>query len=204
MNFKTIDATGKQCPIPVVEANKGFKSFTEPGILEVLVDNETAVQNLIKLAGSKSFEVTSEKRGEKLFSVNFSVEPSGEKPEADEPPACSSDMRGGEVVAFSSCYMGSGSDELGAILMKGFIYALLQMETLPSALLFYNSAVKLSCEGSPCLEDLRKLESMGVEILSCGTCLDFFKLKDKLAVGGATNMYSIVEKLSEASSVIKP
>ena len=204
MSSKTLDMTGKQCPIPVVEANKSFKSFTEPGTLEVLVDNETAVQNLIKLAGSKSFEVTSEKKGDKLFSVKFSVKPTGETLEADEPSVCIPDMRGGNVVAISSCYMGSGSDELGAILMKGFVYALLQMETLPSAVLLYNSGVKLSCEGSASLEDLRNLESMGVEILSCGTCLDFFKLKEKLAVGGVTNMYTIVEKLCEASSVIKP
>ena len=88
--------------------------------------------------------------------------------------------------------------------MKGFIYALSQQEVLPAAVLFYNGGASIPTEGSVSLEDLKAMEAQGVEILTCGTCLDFYGLKDKLAVGGVTNMYSIVEKLSKAGKVIKP
>ena len=100
--------------------------------------------------------------------------------------------------------MGHGNDELGKALMKGFIYALSQLEELPRTILFYNGGAHLTVEGSASLEDLKTMEAQGVEIMTCGTCLDFYGLKDKLAVGTVTNMYSIVETLSNASKVIKP
>jgi selenium metabolism protein YedF len=104
----------------------------------------------------------------------------------------------------SSNEMGEGNSELGCVLMKSFIYALNSLEKLPSAILCYNSGVMLTTEGSDSIEDLKSLEARGVEILSCGTCLDFYGLKEKLAVGGVTNMYAIAEKLSDTSKVIKP
>ena len=88
--------------------------------------------------------------------------------------------------------------------MKGFLYALSQQETLPKTILFYNGGAHLTAQGSESLEDLRSMEAQGVQILTCGTCLDYYGLKDKLAVGGVTNMYSIVEILSGAAHVIKP
>ena len=100
--------------------------------------------------------------------------------------------------------MGSGNDELGATLMKGFIYAVSQLEELPKTMLFYNGGVKLTTEGSASLEDLKSLQAQGVEILSCGTCLNFYGLSEKLAVGEVTNMYAIVEKLNGASHIVKP
>ena len=100
--------------------------------------------------------------------------------------------------------MGDGSEELGRILIKGFVYALTQLEELPEAVICYNGGAKLSCDGSLALEDLKTLEAEGVEILTCGTCLDYYKLKETLAVGGVTNMYVIAEKLSAAGKVIKP
>ena len=107
-------------------------------------------------------------------------------------------------VAFESDAMGRGDDALGTLLMKGFIYALTQLETLPSALIFYNGGARLTVEGSASLEDIKSLEAQGVEVLTCGTCLNFFGLSEKLAVGSVSNMYSIVEKLSTAGKVIKP
>lgn len=100
--------------------------------------------------------------------------------------------------------MGQGSDELGAILIKGFLYALTQQEHLPDTILFYNGGATIPIEGSVSLEDLRTLEAMGVEILTCGTCLNYYGLTDKLAVGAVTNMYDIVEKLTKAGKVIRP
>ena len=94
--------------------------------------------------------------------------------------------------------------ELGGALMKAFVYALSQQETLPDTILCYNGGVKLTCEGSESLEDLKGMAARGVEILSCGTCLNFYDLKEKLAVGEVTNMYVIVEKMSGADRVVRP
>ncbi len=106
------------------------------------------------------------------------------------------------TIVFSSDKMGKGSDELGKILMKGYIYTLTESIPYPSTLLFLNSGVKLTIEGSEVIEDLKKLEEQGVEILSCGTCLDFYNLNDKLKVGEVTNMYTIVEKMKNATNTI--
>lgn len=108
------------------------------------------------------------------------------------------------VVVLSSDKMGEGDDELGKVLIKGFIYAITQLDKLPKAILLYNGGVKLSSEGSDSIEDLKALEEQGVEILSCGTCLNFYNLQDKLQVGKVTNMYSIVEELAGATNVIRP
>ena len=108
------------------------------------------------------------------------------------------------MVAVSSDRMGSGNDELGKVLIKGFIFAVTQLDELPKTMLFYNGGATLTTEGSDSLEDLKSLEAQGVEILTCGTCLDYYGLKDKLAVGSVTNMYSIVETLAGADKIIKP
>ena len=108
------------------------------------------------------------------------------------------------VVVLSSDKMGEGDDELGKVLIKGFIYAITQLDKLPKSVLLYNGGVKLSTEGSDSIEDLKELEEKGVEILSCGTCLNFYNLQDKLKVGKVTNMYSIVEEMSGATNIIRP
>lgn len=114
------------------------------------------------------------------------------------------DARGDTVVAVGSAVMGSGDDQLGAVLMKGFLYALSQMDRLPDTILFYNGGARLTTEGSQSLEDLRNLEAQGVKIRTCGTCLDFYRLKEKLQVGEVTNMYEIAETLAAAGKVIRP
>ena len=108
------------------------------------------------------------------------------------------------MVAISSNAMGEGSEKLGKTLLKGFIYALGQQDILPKTILFYNGGASVTCEGSASLEDLKSLEAQGVEILTCGTCLDFYGLTEKLKVGEITNMYVIVEKLVNAGLVVKP
>ena len=117
--------------------------------------------------------------------------------------ACIPDQRGNTVIAIGTDCMGSGDDNLGATLMKGYIYAVSQQEELPKAILFYNGGAKLTVEGAVSVEDLKNMEAQGVEILTCGTCLNFYGLTDKLAVGTVTNMYNIVEKLTSASKVIR-
>jgi selenium metabolism protein YedF len=100
--------------------------------------------------------------------------------------------------------MGTGDEELGRVLMKSFVYALTEMDPLPAKVLLYNAGVKLSIKGSDTLPDLQKLEAQGVEILNCGTCLDFFQLTSELGVGSVTNMYEIVQSQMDAGVIIKP
>ena len=200
----TVDARGEQCPIPVVKATKAIGEMTEPSVLEVHVDNEIAVQNLLRMASGKGYAAKSEQLAEKHYQVTVDVDRLPEAGIAPEAAVCLPDARGNTVVAVGTAYMGVGNDELGKTLMKGFLYAVSQQEELPKTMLFYNGGAHLTTEGSASLEDLKNMEAQGVEILTCGTCLDFYGLKDKLAVGGVTNMYAIVEKMSKAAKVIKP
>lgn len=203
-----VDAMGDACPIPVVKAKKALDQAAEGMIVEVHVDNEIAVQNLMKMAKSQGWISKSRKDGEKHFVVSMWK---GEAASADavsiaevQPETCHPDRRSRQVVVIGAGTMGGGNDSLGTVLMKGFLYALSQMESLPEKILFYNGGVKWTTEGSDALEDLKSMEAQGVQILSCGTCLDYYRCADKLMVGEVTNMYSIVEAMMEADKVIKP
>lgn len=198
----TVNAMGDNCPIPVIKTKKAMQALNGPETIEVLVDNEIAVQNVSKLGTSSGGQVSSEKLGEKEFRVVIRMEgaPAADGAEA----ACVPDARDNTVVVVSSDRMGSGNDELGKVLIKGFIFAVTQLDTLPKTMLFYNGGATLTTEGSDSLEDLKSLEAQGVEILTCGTCLDYYGLKDKLAVGSVTNMYQIVETMAGAGKIIKP
>ena len=198
-----VDARGDACPLPVVKAKKAIAELKGTGQVEVLVDNEIAVQNLTKMAQQKGYPYSAEKLAEKDYRVLFTIGEAAAEP-AGEAPACMSDTRTDTVVAIGSDKMGIGAEELGKTLLKAFVFALTQQDQLPKTILFYNSGASLTCEGSPMLEDLKALEAQGVEILTCGTCLNFYGLTEKLAVGSVTNMYTIAEKLTQAGNVVKP
>ncbi len=200
-----VNAVGDQCPVPVVKATRALREMTEPGTLEIHVDNEIAVQNLTRMAAGHKLTARSERLSEKEFVVSMEVtDPAGEVLLEEPPLVCAPDARGNLVIAVESAVMGRGSDELGKVLMKGFLFAAGQLPELPKAMLFYNGGARLTCKGSDSLEDLKNLEAQGVEILTCGTCLNHYGLTEELAVGGVTNMYAIVEKLAAAGKVVKP
>lgn len=202
-----INAMGDACPIPVVKTLNAIKELKGSETIETLVDNEIAVQNLTRMADKKGCAVKSEKLSEKEFKVTITV---GEavlaQPVETAEVVCELPRTGKKntVVVISSAAMGEGSAELGTALLKGFIFALGQQEELPSTILFYNGGASVTCEGSVSLEDLRSMEAQGVEILTCGTCLNFYGLTEQLAVGQVTNMYTIVEKMNGADLIIKP
>lgn len=198
----TVNAMGDNCPIPVIKTKNAMQALTGPETIEVLVDNEIAVQNVTKMASSNGGKVTSEKLAEKEYKITIEME--GAPAAAEEDTACIPDARDNTVVVISSDRMGSGNDDLGKVLIKGFIFAVTQLDKLPKTMLFYNGGATLTCEGSDSLEDLKSLEAQGVEIMTCGTCLDYYGLKEKLAVGTVTNMYSIVEKQAGAAKILKP
>jgi selenium metabolism protein YedF len=201
-----VNAIGKQCPLPVIEAKKAIEEMKGTGIVEVSVDNEIAVQNLKKLAAHKKLESSDEKLSADLYIVKINVSGVGEEEKSveDEIETAPETGKKNTVVVLGSNIMGNGSDELGEILMKGFVFALTKQSTLPKTVLLYNSGVKLASEGSDSIADLKVLEEEGVEILACGTCLSYYDLSDKLQVGSVTNMYEIVEKMTEAANIVRP
>ena len=181
-----------------------MQALTGPETIEVLVDNEIAVQNVTKMASSSGGKVTSEKLGEKEYKVTIAMGGAAVTADDAEETACIPDARDNMVVVVSSDRMGSGNDELGKVLIKGFIYAVTQLDKLPKTMLFYNGGATLTCEGSDSLEDLKSLEAQGVNIMTCGTCLDYYGIKEKLAVGSVTNMYVIAETMAGADKIIRP
>lgn len=196
-----VDARGKPCPQPVVLALHALPQLQGGEELEVLVDNQAAVENLRRMAGQKgrSAAVVPE---DNFWRVRIGGESGAPAQQPGQAPACCAPMASGAVVAVGTDVMGRGSEELGRALMKSFLYALAQLEVPPVTLLFFNGGAKLTVEGSQSLDDLRALEEAGTEILTCGTCLDYYGLKEQLAVGSITNMYRIAEILTGADRLV--
>ena len=199
---KILDARGMACPLPVVNAKKAAESLHPGDTLIVRVDNEIAVQNLQRFAQHMGFAAKGEKVGDAEYSVTMVI---GGEAKAEPEIACTVDARKkGMLVVLSGCTMGSGDEKLGKALMKAFVFALTKQDVLPETILCYNTGAYLTTDGADTLEDLKLLESEGVTILTCGTCLDFYGLKEKLAVGGVTNMYDIVERMESAQTIVRP
>lgn len=188
-----VDAIGQVCPVPIIMTKNALKDIEE-GQVEVSVDNRISLENLQKMSKEMGYDYTVEESGDIFKIVINKMRESIELRESEE----------NTVVVIDSLHMGKGDVELGRILMKGFIYTLSEMEELPKTILFYNEGVKLAIEGAESLQDLKSLEERGVEILSCGTCLNFYGITEKLRVGSVTNMYTILERQMKATRVIKP
>ena len=199
---KTVDCRGMACPLPVVNAKKAAEGLHPGDTLIVRVDNEIAVQNLQRFAQHMGFTAAGEKVSESEFTVTMVI---GGEAKAEPEIACNLDTRKkGMLVVLSGCTMGTGDEKLGKALMKAFVFALTKQDVLPETILCYNTGAYLTTDGADTLEDLKLLESEGVTVLTCGTCLDFYGLKEKLAVGGVTNMYDIVERMEAASTLVRP
>lgn len=204
MEKKTVNAMGDVCPVPLVKAKNAIAELAGSGKVEVLVDNEIAVQNLEKMAQQKGYGFLVKEKKEKEYHVEFTVSET-EPDETEEKTVCLVPAaKKTKLVVLSADHMGEGAEELGKILLKSFLYALTQQDELPDTILCYNGGAKLTCEGSESLEDLKDLAARGVEILTCGTCLNFYGITEKLQIGSVTNMYDIVERMSSADRVIKP
>ncbi|GFN36171.1 sulfurtransferase-like selenium metabolism protein YedF [Tepidimicrobium xylanilyticum] len=195
MNIK-VDARGHECPKPVIMTKKELDKITE-GVVTTIVDNEVAKDNVSKLAKNAGYEYRVDKIGENEYHIHITK---GQV--SEDANVCTPNVFKDLTIAFSSNVMGKGSEELGKILMKSFVYTMTEATPYPATLVFFNSGVYLTCEGSEVLDDLKKLEAEGVEIISCGTCLDYYKLKDKLRVGEISNMYTIYEKLKKPTNTI--
>ncbi|WP_028308976.1 sulfurtransferase-like selenium metabolism protein YedF [Desulfitibacter alkalitolerans] len=179
-----VDARGLACPEPVICTKKALEKL-EAGTITTIVDNDVAKDNIIRFAKSFDYPVEVEKKDE---NYHIKIRKSG---------GLIADIDSGKNIAIliTSKFLGRGNDELGKVLTKSFFFTLTETYPLPKTIMFINSGIILTCEGSNVLEEIIDLEKKGVEILSCGTCLDYYQLKDRLCVGSITNMYSIVEKM---------
>jgi selenium metabolism protein YedF len=193
--MKEIDCRGMACPQPVVTAKKALDE-SEGKEFILIVDNPAARDNVERFAQSQGAAVDVEEKGNDFFL------------RIQKGSACdltASAQKAEKVVVYvNSHLLGIGEEALGTILMRAFLKTLLDLKPIPSKLIFINSGVRLTTEGSEVLESLKALSEKDVEILSCGTCLDFYGLKAKLKVGIISNMYDIAQSLLDADRLIRP
>jgi selenium metabolism protein YedF len=183
----------------VIQVKKALEG-AEGEVVTILVDNEAALENVSRFARNKGYSVDVEEKGEASWSLTIR--------EGDVSLHASRftlhDAVSPPVVFIASEAIGSGDDKLGRILMEGFVNTLAEQDHAPDKLLLMNGGVRLATEGSPVLATLKALTDRGCEILVCGTCLDFFDLKEKLAAGVVSNMYDIQAAMLAASKIIRP
>lgn len=190
MRNPVLDMRGKPCPIPVIETKKLLRAASAGDVVRVLVDNDAARQNLQKMAQGMGFEFAhTDESGN--FLVNITV---------TDGNACQ--VQNGCVVAIGRGVMGGGDDTLGAMLMKSFIHSLTELDVPPKSVFLFNGGVHFAVQGSAVIEDLRALHDKGTMIQCCGACLDYYNMKDGLAVGEVTNMYAIASAMAAATNLI--
>ncbi|MFH0959721.1 MAG: sulfurtransferase-like selenium metabolism protein YedF [Pseudomonadota bacterium] len=204
----TLDARGLLCPEPVIQTKKIFDEgklthFT------VIVDNEAAKENVCRFARNRGATVESVQTEANCFTITIVWEnPNANYVEKEELIPCplpgSANILSKNVVYIGSNTMGRGDEGLGAQLMRGFLRTIIDSAPLPWRLIFINSGVKLTSVDIEAVEALHVLEDKGVEILSCGTCLEKFGLVNQIQAGRITNMFEVVETLNTSAKVIAP
>ncbi len=196
---KILDLAGLACPLPVIRTKEALEAG-ETAEFIVVVDNEAARDNVSRFAQSRGCTVSVAAAG---HCFHLTVQPPAGRPgEGCVFPGAAAPAQT-TVVVFASDRMGEGDPELGAVLMRAFCQTVVQLEA-PRKLLFYNRGVFLTLDDSPVLNELKGLEEMGVDLLVCGTCLDFYKVRDRLAAGQVSNMFSLLEAQMQAGRIIRP
>ncbi len=203
----TVDARGLACPQPVLETKRVLDEGLANDFL-VLLDNATSKENVSRFARNQGCEVELQKEEANEFHLRIT---SGDKPKAADQPEellpCAmpgTEPQAKQVIYVATRYMGQGDDVLGAKLMRGFLQTLIDCNPLPWRMLFINSGVYLTTVDDAAVQAVSMLQDKGVEVLSCGTCLQHFKLEEELKVGKATNMFEVIETLNGATKVISP
>ncbi len=197
-----VNAIGLACPQPVILTKKALELNDE---VTVTVDNRTAVENITRLAQSSSCSVDVAEEAGGIFRISLRKAPGA--PVVDPGTSCADESgraAGPTVFLFTSDEMGGGSSELGLLLMKAFIHTATELDVPPHTMIFYNGGVKLTAEGADTVADLKALESKGVRMLVCGTCINYYGLTGKIAAGTVSNMYDILGTLNVAGRIIRP
>lgn len=218
--MKTVDAKGLVCPVPIIKTKKALR---DNDTVKILTDDETALENLRKMAQQLGYEYSVQKENDQVVSALIKKESAASVPTENMPlkatrettqqsvdtvidPANPSDIRQSEgyIVVVNTNVMGRGDDKLGGILLKSFIYSFTEQDVLPERMIFYNGGVKLLVDDSDALDDLKDLAAKGVKIIACGTCVDYYGLKDQIHIGEITNMFRIVELMRQSQRIVKP
>lgn len=195
--MNSLDVRGMACPLPVVQVKRALESAQ--GELRVLLDDGAPRENVKRFAIGRGYQVQEEPvEGGFAFTITGAGGAGNTRTQA-----VAVERTGATVMLIGTDRMGEGSEELGRLLMKNFIITLLDLSELPDRIFFVNSGVLLAAEGSEVVEALVELGNRGVEVLSCGICLDYYKKKDTLAAGGVTNMFTIAESMLQARSVVR-
>ena len=196
-SLRTLDTRGLACPEPVIRTRQ---ALAEGGfdLLEVVVDDPSALENVVRFAGYARAAVESVTAQDGVSRIR--IRPgAGSLPGAEAvpealPAALPTIEPGGATVFIPAAGIGAGDETLAGMLMRGFLY---EGEAAPRRIILMNGGVRLAIEGSESLGNLRRLADRGVEILACGACLEFFQLQGALAVGRVSNMYEIAGLLLE-------
>ncbi len=193
--MKTVDCRGLACPQPVVNTKKNLDALSE-GSLLTIVDNKIAKENVSALVRNAGYPFSIAQKGNDYY-ITITKTPSEQEElkTYSAPPAQLQEVNEEVVYCLGSNTLGEGSPELGITLIKSFFTTLVSIAP-PKALIFLNSGIYLSCEGSVVLEQLLELQEKGVKIFSCGTCLNYYKQTEKLAVGQISNMLEIINWLN--------
>lgn len=197
-----IDTKGQLCPTPLIMAKKGIQEAPAGSSIEIHTDNDTSLQNLRNYL--TELKLTIAIRNEGGIHVIRLVKPETIADYLNPEAFCEVPVAKNYVVAIKSETMGNGEHELGLILMRAFVNTLKSADKLPTTILLYNSGVKIAIKDTDTAQSLQELEDKGVAIFACGTCVDYYDLKDKLGVGMISNMYTMTKYLSEAGHIIYP
>ena len=204
--MRIVDTKGQLCPKPIIETKKVLKEVEVGDIFVVITDSETSLNNLKRFLTDNKTEYNVVKEGGSwsitVTKLSGNVSPNREEEYCS--PVAKSTSGGDYVIAITSDCMGQGEEELGRKLMKSFISIILYLDSLPSSVIFYNSGVKLVVKDSPVVEYLSELKKHDVEIIVCGTCVDFYGLTNNLGIGKINDMLTITNRLLKAEKVLRP
>jgi selenium metabolism protein YedF len=199
--MQTIDVKGKACPMPLIETKKALSETTAGEPLSILLDSATSARNVATFLTDNNVEFEQTTAGNE---IEIRINANGKSlAEVDEKTWCAPENNDGSyVVLMAKDRIGEGSDELGEALASAMINTLKAMKPLPQKIIFMNSGIHLVTNGSRVINDLKALEKQGVEMLVCGTCLDYFGKIDELAAGRVSNMLDILQTMKEAGKVL--
>jgi selenium metabolism protein YedF len=200
---KIVNARGLACPQPVVLAKKAIESHEQ---VMVVVDNDTALENVKRLGTKLGCTVMIEKKSDGTYEIYLTRKTGAARTKEEFTPSCGASpaQSGHFVIVITEDKMGRGNDELGYVLIKAFLHTIAEQAEKPDVMIFYNTGVKLALQESEVLDDLKDLSAAGVEMLVCGTCLNYFEAKEKLGVGIISNMYDIAGIMSRAGRLLVP
>jgi len=203
-----LDCRGLACPQPVLQCKESIES-SRPDHLRIIVDNDAARQNVSRFLHSRDYRIVSAEEHGGLCVIDAESgegQPAGEAGPSHQPESwtsCPPVQADRQLVFITSDRIGHGDDNLGLKLMENFLATLPEMGASLWRIILINAGVKLAVEGSGVLNSLRRLQDSGVSILVCGTCLGYFELLEKKAVGETTNMLDVVTSLELAGKVIE-